>query len=415
MAVFDHLNYTYSEGVAPAVVQYYERILLENMKPEMVHARDGQRRTLPLNNGKCVQFRRFTPFGAITTPLAEGVTPDGQTLRETALTAMVKPYGGHVELTDEMNFYMLDNMHQETAKLLADQAALSLDTIARDALNAGMNVQYIGSNTARGTIARTDVLTYAEIKKAVRTLKRKNVRPFADGYYHAIVHPDVVHDLTSDTMWKDVSTYQDKMKVERYELGCIYKVRFFESTNAMVFNAKTYLFGTTTSLAASANYDAANKAITYSSTAITPDIARELTGQLVYISKTISSTETVYPACIERIDTDAKKVYLRWDPSADATDAATWTTTNSLAIKPYGGGAAGAPVYSTLVYGQNAFGTIELGGNGRNVRIIINPPGSSGALDPLEQRGTIAWKVKGFCTVILQDDFIIRIESGATA
>jgi N4-gp56 family major capsid protein len=67
------------------------------------------------------------------------------------------------------------------------------------------------------------------------------------------------------------------------------------------------------------------------------------------------------------------------------------------------------------VYGQDAFGTVELGGNGKNVEIIIKPVGSSGALDPLNQRGTIGWKVKGFCSVILQDDFIIRIESGATA
>ena len=413
MAVFDHLNYTYSPGVSPSVIQYYERTLLENMVPEMVHARDAQKRSLPLNNGKRVQFRRFTPFDAITTPLAEGVTPTGQTLVETAFTAMVKPYGGHVELTDEMDFYMLDNMHQETAKLLSDQAALSLDTISRNALNAGMNVQYAGSNTARATIAATDKLTYAEIKKAVRTLRRKNVRPFSDGYYHAIVHPDTVFDLTSDTMWVDVSKYQDKQKVEKYELGTIYKVKFFESTNSMVFKAQTYLWGTTASLAASADFDVTNKCLTYSASGITEDIAREMTGQMVYLQYTVSSANTVTPMCIERWDAVNKKVYFRWVPGATIT--ANWTTAKSLTMVPYGGGASGAPVYSTLVYGQDAFGTIELGGNGKNVQILIKPVGSSGALDPLDQRGTIAWKVKGFCTVILQDDFIVRIESGATA
>ena len=413
MPVFDNLNYTYSAGVAPAVVQYYERTLLENMKPEMVHARDAQKRALPLNNGKRVQFRRFTPFDAITTPLAEGVTPAGQTLVETAFTAMVKPYGGHVELTDEINWYMLDNIHQETAKLLSDQAALSLDTISRNALNAGMNVQYAGSNSARATIAATDKLTYAEIKKAVRTLRRKNVRPFPDGYYHAIVHPDTVYDLTSDTMWVDVSKYQDKQKVEKYELGTIYKVKFFESTNAMVFKAKSYLFGTTASLAASADFDVTNKCMTYSASGITEDIAREMTGQLVYLQYTVSSANTVTPMCIERWDAVNKKIYFRWVPGTSITS--NWTTAKTLTMVPYGGGASGAPVYSTLVYGSDAFGTIELGGSGKNVQIIIKPVGSSGALDPLNQRGTIAWKVNGFCTVILQDDFIIRIETGATA
>ena len=409
MAVFDNLNKTYSPGVAPSVVEYYERSLLENMKPEMVHNRDAQKRTLPEHNGKTVKFRRFTPFAAITEPLAEGVTPAGQTLTETAFTAMVKPYGGHVELTDEINFYLLDNMHQETAKLLADQAALSLDTISRNALNAGMNVQYANSKTSRGALASTDKLTFAEIKTAVRNLKRKNVKPFADGFYHAIVHPDVVHDLTADTMWVDVSKYQDKVKTERYELGTIYKVKFFESTNAMVFKAQTYIYGTKTSLTATA-FDAATKCMTVSDS-ISEDDARAMTGLLVNVQITKSSTSSVTPMCIERVDATNKKVYFRWVP-ASTTD---WTTTNALKVVPYGGGASGADVYSTLIYGENAFGTIELGGTGRNVQIIINAPGSSGALDPLAQRGTIAWKVKGFCTVILQDDFIVRLESGATA
>ena len=409
MAVFDNLNKTYSPGVAPSVVEYYERSLLENMKPEMVHNRDAQKRTLPEHNGKTVKFRRFTPFAAITEPLAEGVTPAGQTLTETAFTAMVKPYGGHVELTDEINFYLLDNMHQETAKLLADQAALSLDTISRNALNAGMNVQYANSKTSRGALASTDKLTFAEIKTAVRNLKRKNVKPFADGFYHAIVHPDVVHDLTADTMWVDVAKYQDKVKTERYELGTIYKVKFFESTNAMVFKAQTYIYGTKASLTATA-FDAATKCMTVSDS-ISEDDARAMTGLLVNVQITKSGTTYTTPMCIERVDAAEKKIYFRWVP-ASTTD---WTTTNALKIVPYGGGASGADVYSTLIYGENAFGTIELGGTGRNVQIIINAPGSSGALDPLAQRGTIAWKVKGFCTVILQDDFIVRLESGATA
>lgn len=409
MAVFDNLNKTYSPGVAPSVVEYYERSLLENMKPEMVHNRDAQKRTLPEHNGKTVKFRRFTPFAAITEPLAEGVTPAGQTLTETAFTAMVKPYGGHVELTDEINFYLLDNMHQETAKLLADQAALSLDTISRNALNAGMNVQYANSKTSRGALASTDKLTFAEIKTAVRNLKRKNVKPFADGFYHAIVHPDVVHDLTADTMWVDVAKYQDKVKTERYELGTIYKVKFFESTNAMVFKAQTYIYGTKASLTATA-FDATTKCMTVSDS-ISEDDARAMTGLLVNVQITKSSANSVTPMCIERVDATNKKVYFRWVP-ASTTD---WTTTNDLKVVPYGGGASGADVYSTLIYGENAFGTIELGGTGRNVQIIINAPGSSGALDPLAQRGTIAWKVKGFCTVILQDDFIVRLESGATA
>ena len=407
MAVFDNLNYTSSAGVAPGLVQYYERTLLENAKPEMVHSRDAQKRTLPMHNGKRVQFRRFTPFEAVVRPLTEGVTPSGQTLTQTAFTVMAKPYGAHVETTEEMQYYLLDNIHKETAQLLADQAALSLDTISRDALHAGLNVQYVGANTARGTIAATDKLTYTDIKKAVRTLKRNNCKPFDDGFYHAIVHPDTVHDLTSDAMWVDVAKYQRGEKMDKYELGVIYKVKFFESTNAKTFSAQSYLFGTTAALTL-ATLDKDLKCMTVSE-AITEDVARELTGKLVNV--TYSSTNHT-PMCIERVDAASKKVYFRWMPAVSVTN--NWTVGNTAKITPTSGGSS-VDVYSTIVYGKDAFGDISLEGGGKNVQIIINPPGSSGAADPEAQRGTIAWKVKGFATAILQDDFIVRIEHGATA
>ncbi len=410
MAVFDNLNYTHSSGVAPGLVQFYEKTLLENAKPEMVHSRDAQKRTLPMHNGKRVQFRRFTPFGAVTKPLTEGVSPAGQTLTQTGFTVTVKPYGAHVETTEEMQYFLLDNIHRETAQLLSDQATLSLDTISRDALSAGLNVQYNGSNINRGTIAATDKLTYADIKKAVRTLKRNNCKPFDDGFYHAIVHPDTVHDLTSDLMWVDRAKYQSGDKVDKYELGVIYKVKFFESTNAKVFEAQSYLFGTTLKWTLAA-LDLGAKCITVSDT-ITEDAAREMTGKLVDVAYTKTGVTTKTPMCIERIDAAAKKVYFRWMPAAAVT--AEWTTGQVTEILPTGGG-NNVAVYSTVVYGKDAFGDISLEGGGKNIQIIINPPGSAGAADPEAQRGTIAWKVKGFATAILQDDFIVRIEHGATA
>ena len=414
MAVMGNLNYTYSAGVKPSTVQaFIERAFLKYMMPELVHTRDDQKRTLPMHEGsKSVQFRRLTALPAITEPLVEGVTPDGQMITETAFTAMVKPYGGHIEVTDEFNFYLLGDKQREAAELLADQASLSIDTIARNAKNAGLNVQYAGANTARATITASDKLTYADIKKAVRTLRRNNAKPFADGFFHAILHPDVYFDLTSDTMWVDVAKYQDKAKIEKYELGTIYKVKCFESTNAMIFKAQSYIYGTVTEITASADFDATNRVLTTAAT-ITADNARALTGLMVYVQYTSSGTNYVTPMCIESVDYGAGKIKFRWVPGTSVTN--NWTAAKYLKIVPYGGGASGAPVYSTLVYAQDAFGSVELGGNGRNVEIIINEPGSSGALDPLAQRGTIAWKVKGFCSVILQDDFVVRIESGATA
>lgn len=410
MPAFSNMNYTYSKGVAPAIRKFYERNALRNVSPELIHARDAQKRTLDEHNGKSVTFHRYTPFPAITEPLAEGITPNGQTLEMTEFSVMVKPYGGFVALTDEMQWALIDNMHLQTSQLLSDQAALSLDTISRNALHTGTNVQYVGENTSRGTITPDDKLDYLEIKKAVRTLRRRNCKPFADGFYHGIVHPDVTFDLTSDkTHWIDVATYQDKQKIEKYELGCAYKVKFFESTNAMVFKPQSVIVGTTAEIVASA-FDATRRVMT-TATKFTADDARALTGLLVNVQYTSGGKAYTTPMCIEAVDYEKSEILLRWLPA----DTSAWTTANQLKLVPYGGGAAGCDVYSTLIYGQDSHGTVSLGSGGDNFRVIINPPGSAGAEDPLEQRGTVAWKVKGFCTAILQDDFIVRVESGASA
>ncbi|HML49003.1 MAG TPA: N4-gp56 family major capsid protein, partial [Clostridia bacterium] len=157
-----------------------------------------------------VKFRRFKPFDVATDALQEGITPDGQKLEMTETEAEVKAYGKHVELTDEMQWAMLDNMHKETAELLADQAALTLDTLDRNVLAAGTSVQWAGGKASRSALTSSDKLTGTEIRNAVRTLKNANVKRFPDGCYHAIINPDIEFDLQDDPLWIDVAKYQDK-------------------------------------------------------------------------------------------------------------------------------------------------------------------------------------------------------------
>jgi hypothetical protein len=272
---------------------------------------------------------------------------------------------------------------------------------------------YPGSVVSRAGLAATDVMTYAVIKRAVRKLKKAGAQPFPDGYYHAKIDHDTYFDLTNDTHWIDVAKYQNDTRVQKYELGTIYKVKFFEVDNGKIFAAETYLYGTKTALTAAANFDATNRCMTVSDT-ISEDEARELTGKLVYVQYTKSSANVVTPMCVERVDAPAKKVYFRWVPAASVTTE--WTTSQTLKIVPSGGASSGAEVHASLIYGQDAFGIVKLGGKGQpNIQTIIHAPGSSGAEDPLNQRGTIAWKVKHFCAAIIQDDFIVRIEHGVSA
>jgi N4-gp56 family major capsid protein len=413
MAVYDNMNYSYDQGVSPTLQDYFQRQALKNVQPNLGYASDAQMIEQPEHNGKHVHFHRFTELPAITKPLYEGVTPDGQKLQETEFTVMTKPYGGYIPYTDEFDLFHIDNMTKAMSDRLNNQARLSIDTIVRDEISAGLNVMYPGSVTSRAALTKSNVINYAVIKRVVRKLKKAGAQPFSDGYYHAKVDHDTYFDLTQDQHWIDVATYQSDTRVQQYELGTIYKVKFFEVDNGKTFTNETYLYGTKTALTATA-FDAASRTMTVSDT-ISEDEARELTGKMVYVqyTKTVegASTNYVTPMCVEYVDASAKTVKFRWVPSV-TTD---WTTVNALKIVPSGGASNGDEVHATLIYGRDAYGIVQLGGRGTpNIQTIVKAPGSSGSDDPLNQRGTIAWKVKHFCAAIIQDDFIVRVEHGVS-
>ena len=415
MAVYDNINVSYQASLAPTMLEsYLQRRALKNVEPNLGYMKDAQMIEQPKGNGKHVKFFRYTELPAITKPLYEGVTPDGQKLEETAFSVMTKNYGGYMAYTDELDLWHVDSKTQAISDRLNRQAQLSIDTVGRDQIMAGLNVMYPGSVTSRASLTKSNVLTYAIVKKAVRNLKRKGAQPFADGFFHAKIDQDTYYDLTQDTHWNDVSTYQDDSRVQKYELGNIYKVKFFEVDNGKVFKNETYLYGTVAALTAYANFDATERSMIVTAT-MSEDEARELTGKMVYVQYTKSTVDYVTPMCIERVYPSAtankSKIVFRWAP-ATTTD---WTTTNTLKIVPSGGASNGDEVHATIIYGQDAFGMVKLGGKGNpNIQIIVKPLGSSGSDDPLNQRGTIAWKVPFFACAVLQDDFIVRIEHGVS-
>jgi N4-gp56 family major capsid protein len=79
-----------------------------------------------------------------------------------------------------------------------------------------------------------------------------------------------------------------------------------------------------------------------------------------------------------------------------------------------GAGASGIDVYSSFVFGEDAYGDVALEGNGAP-SIIVKPPTSGGAENPLNQVGSVAWKVNGYAAKVLNDDWIIEIQHAVSA
>lgn len=227
-----------SNDLSAEMKTFYSDYLIDNATPKLVHDQFGQKHPIPKNGGKTIEFRKYSPLPKLTTALTEGVTPDGQSLNVSTITATVAQYGGYITLSDILMLTAIDNNLVQATKLLGAQAGATLDTITREVLNGGTNVIYSGGVTSRanlvgGAASGNCYLTVDDIKLAVRALKNQNAERIGDSWV-AIIHPDVSYDLTNDPAWQNVKDYDPKDWYEG-EIGRIQGVRFVETTEAKIW------------------------------------------------------------------------------------------------------------------------------------------------------------------------------------
>ena len=81
-----------------------------------------------------------------------------------------------------------------------------------------------------------------------------------------------------------------------------------------------------------------------------------------------------------------------------------------------GAGAGSIDVGAALIFGEDAYGVVDLGIVGASpVRTIVKPLGSAGTADPLDQLATVGWKVEGFAAAILNQNWLVRLEHAIEA
>ncbi len=228
-------NTTEKGSLSAEMKTFYDKNLLRYTKPHLVHDQFGQTRNIPKNGGKRIEFRRFEQLPKALTPLTEGVTPEGQTMTVTKQEAEVKQYGGFVSLSDQISMTAIDNVVVEATTAIGNQAGSTLDTISREALNAGTNVQYAeGQVSSRSELTAEMKLTVKAIKMAVRALKVQNTAKI-NGHYVAIIHPDCAYDITEDPRFIEVVKYKNPERIFNGEIGTLEGVRFIETTEAKKF------------------------------------------------------------------------------------------------------------------------------------------------------------------------------------
>lgn len=394
-------------NLTPLMKTYYDKALIHFAKPRLVHAEFGQKKPIPSGAGKTIEFRKFSPLPKALVPLTEGVTPKGNSLNVSTVESTVEQYGDYITMSDMLTLSSVDNVVLETQNVLGDQAGRTLDTVIREKVNAGTNVQYADGKADRNvlvggaaTYEDNDYLTVAAVKRAVATLKRNNAAPYKDGCYVAIIHPDVANDLTNDPAWREVKQNVDPKDWYEGTIGKIFGVVFVESTEAKIFRA-----------APLRNPETLERGDAGTLTVI------KVSGKEITIAEPLTSAEATALASrgiqIGGLDLTISSA------TAGAAGSAKLTFTEDVPssvvpdniIYPTGAGKNGRDIYSTLFIAKNAYGVTNVEGGG--LETIIKQKGSAGTGDPLDQRSTVGWKATQTAE-ILSPEFLVRVETTAS-
>ena len=237
---------TLLDGLSAEMKTFYDMTLIDEAQSNLVHDQFGQKRPIPKNGGKTIEFRKFAPLAKALTPITEGVTPDGKSLEVSTITAEVAQYGDYITQSDVLELTSLDNTILEATKLLGRQAGVTLDTVVRDILHETTNVTYCSKAdgtavTSRAGLDNTCQLTVKVVQKVVAKLRAQNA-PTIGGKYVAIIHPYVAYDLMRDPEWIDAHKYANPTNLYEGEIGEVAGVRFVQTTEAKIFDGG--VFGT---------------------------------------------------------------------------------------------------------------------------------------------------------------------------
>lgn len=382
-------------GLSAEMKTFYDMALIDEAQANLVHDQFGQKRPIPANGGKIIEFRKFAPLAKATTPLTEGVTPDGKQLSVSTVSAAVSQYGDYITQSDMLELTALDNTILESAKLLGRQAGATLDTVVRNVMHSGTNVIYAEKVTSSGVTevksrAALDsdcAITVELIQRAVAKLRAQNA-PTINGKYVGIIHPYVAYDLMRDPEWVDAHKYAQPENLYEGEIGELAGVRFVQTTEAKIYAGDDLASDSRTlAVNSSAGYTGSVTSIKFDGGTVETDA---LAGRCILINgvRAKVTANTADTLTIESCDFG--------------------TVADNAVIYPGEGGRDGLAVFGTLILGDGAYGVTEVTGGG--LEIIVKQRGSSGAADPLDQRSSVGWKAIKTAEMLIEN-YLVRIES----
>lgn len=247
------MTITTTSVLPPAVREYYDRLLLMTAYPTLIYNKFAQKRVLPEKNGDTIVFRRYSRLATVPIPLVDGVTPPGAPLSATDIKARVAFYGNFVTITNQVELTVEDRVLNESARLLAQNMAQTMDEVTRDVLASTSSVLQC-SNGSNGNTPTE--LTKEDIDAAVKTLLGNDaemisevvtgrdalgtspVRPAFWGY----LDTDLLDDLEAVSNFLNTSNYAQQGTVLDAEWGSTGNVRWLYTSVGSVSSASPAVY-----------------------------------------------------------------------------------------------------------------------------------------------------------------------------
>jgi N4-gp56 family major capsid protein len=235
--------------------------MLEHAQPITVLGDFGTQREMPQNSTDTLVFRRTLPFGASTvgttienssryvgTPditasnfvLAEGVTPNANTISFQDVSVQLQQYGVLFKYSSKVEQLYEDDIPGEMVKLTGETLAEVMEMVRYGVLKAGSTVIY-ANGSSRSAI--NTAISLNAIRKAARTLEsnrsRRVTSRLAPGVnfgtravqpaYVVFCHTDAVSDIRNLPGFTRVEEYGSFKPIHDREVGACEDFRFISS------------------------------------------------------------------------------------------------------------------------------------------------------------------------------------------
>lgn len=313
-----------------------------------------------------LMLRRWAPLQAHTVPLEEGVPPKSDRGSVEKYELEAAQYGRYMEFSDKVDFQVVDPVIAHYSREYSLVAMETLDLLAREKLLAIANKFYAGQAANFEALTPNSRPSMADLRLIVLSLKKALVKPRVNGRYHVIGSPEFFYDMISDPIVDKYMTINQTTKTmyDNSSLVPMFEMEFYE----------TMLVPT------SSEYVSSNK------------VYRRMyrsDGEGGYEYDRLAEDDDTYVSTVDGYVKDARTGQdASYIPGRKVWDIAAWNTANK---------GTGADWYELkaqhiLVVGKDALTRTGLAGEGQ-AKMYVKQKGSSGVLDPIDQRQSIGFKI----------------------